>query len=191
MTQAVSGALDTFVQRLEGLVQRGGESAPGFWDDLGQAMKDLVAKDDWLPDSMAVPHPQYYQQYCLYADPQDRFSVVSFVWGPGQETPIHDHTVWGVIGVLRGAEISQSYVADGQSAPKLVGEPEHLETGTVGFVSPTIGDVHRVTNAHQDRVSISIHAYGGNIGKINRHVFPEAGGPAKAFVSGYSAPVQA
>ena len=31
------------------------------------------------------PHPQFYQQYLLYCCPQERFSVVSFVWGPGQE----------------------------------------------------------------------------------------------------------
>lgn len=185
----MSNALSQFVANIEELVQAGGESNPEFWGTLGQAMGDLVAKDDWLPENMALPHPEYYQQYCLYADPQDRFSVVSFVWGPGQATPIHDHTVWGVIGMLRGAEICQAYEIDGDAPPKAVGEPERLEAGTVGFVAPSIGDVHRVSNAYSDRVSISIHAYGGNIGKINRHVFPESGGPTKSFVSGYSAPV--
>ena len=53
-------------------------------------------------------------------------------------------------------------------------------------VSPTIGDVHRVRNAYGDRVSISIHVYGGNIGRIRRHVFDEATGAVKEFVSGYS-----
>ena len=42
-------------------------------------------------------------QYLLYCDPEERFSVVSFVWGPGQSTPTHDPSVWGLIGVLRGA----------------------------------------------------------------------------------------
>lgn len=186
-----SKALDTFVGRVDQLVKAGGETSEGFWEQLGDAMKDLIAKDDWLPDSMAVPHPEYYQQYCLHVDPEDRFSVVSFVWGPGQQTPIHDHTVWGVIGVLRGAETSQSYEIDGDAAPKPVGDIEMLDTGAIGFVSPTIGDVHRVRNAHSDQVSISIHAYGANIGKVNRHVFPETGGPAKSFISGYSEPVQA
>jgi predicted metal-dependent enzyme (double-stranded beta helix superfamily) len=154
-------------------------------------MRELVANDDWLPDSVAVPHPEYYQQYCLYADPQDRFSVVSFVWGPGQATPIHDHTVWGAIGMLRGAERCQAFEPSQTGEPRAIGQEERLEPGQVGFVAPSIGDVHRVANAYDDRVSISIHAYGGNIGKINRHVFPEAGGPAKSFVSGYSDPVTA
>jgi 3-mercaptopropionate dioxygenase len=184
-------ALDRFIASLDRLVDEGGEAQPNFWPELGDAMRALVAKDDWLPQSMAVPHPQFYQQYCLYADPDDRFSVVSFVWGPGQSTPIHDHTVWGVIGMLRGAEVCQAYEIDGDSPPTPTGELERLEAGSVGFVAPSIGDVHRVSNAFDDRVSISIHAYGGNIGKIHRHVFPELGGGAKSFVSGYSAAVTA
>jgi len=179
-----------FAAHLDALVRAGGEQAPDFWPRLGQAMRELVAKDDWLPQSMAQPHEQYYQQYCLYADPQDRFSVVSFVWGPGQATPIHDHTVWGVIGMLRGAERCQAFEVSHDAPPKPVGEAELLEPGQIGFVAPSIGDVHRVSNAFDDRVSISIHAYGGNIGKINRHVFPDQGGPPKPFVSGYSDPVQ-
>lgn len=185
----MSDALKQFVARVDQLVNAGGESQPDFWPSLGDAMKQLVAKDDWLPPSMTMPHPEYYQQYCLYADPEDRFSVVSFVWGPGQATPIHDHTVWGVIGMLRGSEVCQAYEVDGKAPPKAVGEPEQLEPGQIGFVAPSIGDVHRVSNAFNDRVSISIHAYGGNIGKINRHVFPDDGGPAKSFVSGYTTPV--
>ncbi|NIW25120.1 MAG: cysteine dioxygenase [Gammaproteobacteria bacterium] len=149
-------------------------------------MRTLVAKDDWLEPEFAEPHPKYYQQYLLYADPVDRFSVVSFVWGPGQHTPIHDHTVWGVIGMLRGAELTQNYEISGDGTPNPVAAEIELSPGDVEFVSPTIGDVHRVRNALDDRASISIHAYGANIGKVKRHVFPPEGGAPKEFVSGYA-----
>ena len=59
-------------------------------------LADIVQNDDWLPDACAQPHPQYYQQYLLHCDPLERFSVLSFVWGPGQKTPVHNHTVWGM-----------------------------------------------------------------------------------------------
>jgi len=159
---------------------------PVFLPGVGELMRGLVARDDWLPTACAKNHPDYYQQYLLYADPFDRFSVVSFVWGPGQHTPIHDHTVWGVIGVLRGAECAQGFAIgpDGKAEP--TGEEVELRPGDIAFVSPTVGDVHRVRNAYDDRVSISIHAYGGNIGRIRRHVFPPEGGASKEFVSGYS-----
>lgn len=49
-----------------------------------------------------------------------------------------------------------------------------------------IGDIHRVRNAYDDRVSISIHLYGGNIGRIRRSVYSADTGQRKEFVSGYS-----
>ncbi len=71
-----------------------------------------MRQDDWLPEDCARPDPQRYQQYLLHVDSRQRFSVVSFVWGPGQITPVHDHRVWGLIGMLRGAEYSQPYAFD-------------------------------------------------------------------------------
>jgi predicted metal-dependent enzyme (double-stranded beta helix superfamily) len=151
---------------------------------LGQ----LIATDDWLAPQYRVAHPQHYQQYLLHLDAQARFSVVSFVWGPGQSTPIHNHTVWGLIGMLAGAEIGQSYVLDTDGRPIAAGEPIRLDVGHVDAVSPEIGDIHRVSNAYADRVSISIHVYGADIGKTERNVFTEEG-QRKPFISGYALPV--
>jgi predicted metal-dependent enzyme (double-stranded beta helix superfamily) len=53
----------------------------------------LIARDDWLPDEFARSSVSGYRQYLWYCDPMERFSVVSFVWEPGQRTPVHDHTV--------------------------------------------------------------------------------------------------
>jgi predicted metal-dependent enzyme (double-stranded beta helix superfamily) len=149
------------------------------------ALSKLIAEDDWLPDAYAQPSPDRYQQFLLYADARQRFSVVSFVWGPGQQTPVHDHTVWGLVGVLRGAEVARSYGRDDDGALVTSGEDQLLERGAVAAVSPSIGDIHRVSNAFDDRVSISIHVYGANIGGVSRHVYP-LDGPPKPFVSGYT-----
>src|SRR5688572_28246169 len=151
----------------------------------GALLRDLVVADDWLPPEFCEPNPACYQQYLLYCDLRERFSVVSFVWGPGQKTPVHDHTVWGVIGMLRGAETATPYtVAAGKVAQ--AGDVVRLEPGDVELVSPAIGDVHRVANACDDRVSISIHCYGADIGATRRHVFDPATGAVKEFVSGYA-----
>ena len=147
-------------------------------------LSELVLHDDWLPDAAAVPHPQHYQQHLLYADPQGRFSVVSFVWGPGQQTPIHNHGVWGMIGMLRGAEHSQFYAkVNGKWVAE--GEVTTLNPGEIATVSPNAQDVHQVRNAFTDRVSISIHVYGANIGAVHRRVFTPNGSD-KPFISGYS-----
>jgi predicted metal-dependent enzyme (double-stranded beta helix superfamily) len=151
----------------------------------GQLLATLVARDDWLPEAFALPHPQFYRQYLLYADPLERMSIVSFVWGPGQKTPVHDHLTWGLVGGLRGRERATAYQkqADGSyraSASAL------LLPGQTNAVSPTIGDVHEVANDLADQPSISIHVYGANIGRVNRHVFDPATGTEKSFVSGYA-----
>jgi 3-mercaptopropionate dioxygenase len=152
-------------------------------------LASLVAVDDWLPDDFAQPDPERYRQYLLHTDSRERFSVVSFVWGPGQSTPIHNHTVWGLIGVLRGAEDGQRFRFEGDKdkGGRLIedGKPERLERGEVEAVSPTVGDIHRVSNAFADRTSISIHVYGANIGGVSRSVFAPDGTPKK-FISGYS-----
>jgi predicted metal-dependent enzyme (double-stranded beta helix superfamily) len=152
-----------------------------------ELMARLVAADNWLPEAFAQPSPQRYQQYLLHCDPQERFSVVSFVWGPGQRTPVHDHGVWGLIGMLRGIERSTPYVRT--ESGLAAGAPQLLQAGEVEAVSPRIGDIHEVANALADRPSISIHAYGANIGRHRRHVFDPATGAAKAFISGYAAEV--
>jgi predicted metal-dependent enzyme (double-stranded beta helix superfamily) len=149
-------------------------------------LADLVAVDDWLPAAFAAADSERYQQYLLHCDSRERFSIVSFVWGPGQATPIHDHRTWGLIGVLRGAELNETFERNASSG-RLVARAasQRLEGGAVAAVSPQIGDLHRVSNAYDDRASISIHVYGANIGLVERATYDAAGQP-KRFVSGYA-----
>ncbi|EIK95688.1 hypothetical protein PMM47T1_14921 [Pseudomonas sp. M47T1] len=164
------------------------DSDPREGDKLhrgGQLLQQLVSFDDWLPDEYAQPDPERYQQFLLHADSRQRFSIVSFVWGPGQQTPIHDHRVWGLIGMLRGAEYSQNYVRDAQQGLVPDGPRIRLEPGHVEAVSPRIGDIHQVSNAFADQVSVSIHVYGANIGAVHRAVY-QPDGSEKLFISGYS-----
>jgi 3-mercaptopropionate dioxygenase len=176
--------LRRFVSDLTALADRGADESEMLACG-GTSLRDLIASDDWLPPEFAAPDAAQYRQYLLYCDPRERFSVVSFVWGPGQRTPVHDHTVWGLIGMLRGAETSRNYAADaaGRVEP---GSVLYLVPGQVTAVSPEIGDIHAVENALTDRPSISIHAYGANIGAVARHVFLLDSGEVKPFVSGYA-----
>lgn len=171
--------LDRFIAEVQQALAK-----PAPHAGVGSALARLVSHDDWLPPAYAQPHPDHYQQYLLHADPAGRFSIVSFVWGPGQATPIHDHGVWGAVGVLRGAEHSQAYTADGTTSPRPLGERHTLHPGAVELVGPELGDIHKVSNAHP-AVSVSIHVYGTDIGRHPRHVYPAQGG-IKPFISGYA-----
>src|SRR4051794_36886814 len=161
-------------------------------DDEGQIfaggkslLAELVSHDDWLPDAFARPDAERYQQYLLYCDPTERFSVVSFVWGPGQTTPVHDHTVWGMVGVMRGAEVCEEFDRDPTGGQMRPSGTHQLPPGGIDLVSPRVGDIHKVSNAFADRVSISIHIYGANIGAVKRHVYGLETGRMETFVSGY------
>ncbi len=152
-----------------------------------QLLSTLISDDSWLPADFAKPRPDRYAQYLLHADALERFSVVSFVWSQGQRTPVHDHTVWGLVGVMRGAERCDEYTL--QAGQPVASGAQHLmHPGDVDAVSPGIGDWHRVSHAWDGGPSVSIHVYGANIGAVRRHRLDDAG-VMHDFVSGYDNPV--
>ncbi len=178
-------ALTKFVREVTLALEQSGEE-DFILPVVKREMRDLVADSRWLPEPFAEPAADSYRQYLLYCDPLERFSVVSFVWGPGQETPVHDHTVWGVIGQMIGQEESQSFVRDDKGRLIALGAPDMLRTGEIATVSPREIDVHRVRNPDLKAKAISIHAYGANIGRIKRHTYSIDDGTQKEFVSSYS-----
>ena len=187
MNEAEEDRMVPFRQFLAGmtrLVGRPGLPEATLLDEGSTLLQRLLVRGDWLDDAYATPHPEYYRQYLLCCDPLERYSVVSLVWGPGQKTPVHNHTVWGLIGMLRGAE--QDCRFEPGNGCLVPGEVSRLDPGMVTRVSEADGDVHQVSNAYDDRVSISIHVYGGNIGRITRAVFDPATAAATPFVSAYA-----
>ncbi|MDP2333175.1 MAG: cysteine dioxygenase [Reyranella sp.] len=167
----------------------------GAWQDRDEAatvevgaklLGELVSHDDWLPEAMAKCPPHGYAQNLLWCDPFERFSIVSFVWAPSACTPVHDHQMWGLVGMLRGSETSQHFTRDPVTGALAKGLLNKLVPGEVEVLRPSEGDIHQVTNALSDCGSLSIHVYGGNIGAVRRHTFDEASGEPKLFVSGYT-----
>lgn len=167
----------------------------GAWQDKDEAaivevgaklLGELVSQDDWLPESMAKCPPHGYAQNLLWCDPFERFSVVSFCWAPGAQTPVHDHQMWGLVGMLRGSESSQAFHRDPATGAFSKGELSVLKPGDVEPLLPSKGDIHQVTNVLKDVGSLSIHVYGGNIGAVKRYTFDPATGNPNLFVSGYT-----
>jgi predicted metal-dependent enzyme (double-stranded beta helix superfamily) len=179
----------TFVQSFTGLVSDYKTDEERIFTEGQQLLSDLIKRDDWLPDQFAKPHPDRYQQYLLHCDPLERFSVASFIWGPGHTTPVHDHTVWGMVGVMRGEELCDEFDVESDTGKLVCTCSHNAGVGEIDLVSPTVGDVHKVSNALDDEVSVSIHVYGANIGAVRRHVFDPATGKPSEFVSGYASDV--
>lgn len=169
-----------FIADMTRLVERHGADEPRMLEEGEKLLRALITHDDWLPEAFAAPSPEGYRQYLLHCDPLERFSVVSFVWMPGQKTPIHDHTVWGLVGVMRGEELCEEFSPQAKPVGRHAVRP-----GDVDRVSPRIGDVHVVSNAGA-QTAVSIHVYGANIGAVRRHTFDPQTGAPREFVSGYT-----
>jgi predicted metal-dependent enzyme (double-stranded beta helix superfamily) len=187
--------LRVFVQMMTRLVGEFEPSAsrPGAADlessllDAASEALGLLLKDDrWLPDEFAQAPAGVYRQYLLHCDPFERFSVVSFAWGPGARTPIHNHTVWGLVGALRGAERCDEYAVAEDGGIDARGCHHLMLPGMIDRVSPTIGDWHQVSNADPAGTSVSIHVYGANIGSVRRQRLVDGRKDLHEFISGYS-----
>jgi 3-mercaptopropionate dioxygenase len=176
-----------FLSMMDAIVSRAVNEA-ALLDAAEAALKPLVVNDDWLPFEFTRSNPEKYRQYLLYLDPAGRYSVQSFVWAHKQSTPIHNHTVWGLVGVMRGAEQCEEYaLPDPVAGGTAHCTHQHvLERGQIDRVSPAVGDWHAVRNAFIDRPSVSIHVYGADIGRITRSMFDPVTQSVKPFVSGYS-----
>jgi predicted metal-dependent enzyme (double-stranded beta helix superfamily) len=178
--------LKAFIQDFTRLIDKVGGDEQQIFVTGKELLQSLIAHDDWLPEGFSQPDPDRYQQFLLHCDPLERFSVASFIWGPGQCTPIHDHTVWGMVGVMRGGEVCEEFNIDNETGQLLAAGKHVIQVGEVDLVSPRVGDIHRVSNALSDKVSISIHVYGANIGIVNRHTYDIESGAAQTFISGYT-----
>ena len=100
------------------------------------------------------------------------FSLQVFVWPPGTETKIHDHSSWGVYCCAVGSVLEERYerLDDGSRLDharlKKVWELMWSREDGASSVLPGDGGIHRVGNSG-DRVAISVHLYGPRLGEID------------------------
>src|SRR5258706_12890875 len=66
---------------------------------IQRKLRLLISGGNFLPSEAKTPALQRYARHLVHEDPKKRFIVVSLVWTPGQGTPIHDHSTWGVAGI--------------------------------------------------------------------------------------------
>jgi 3-mercaptopropionate dioxygenase len=130
-------------------------------------MARLVENDDWLPTVFAVPNPAGGQQFQIYRDGLERFTVVSTILSGGTTLSIAQQSVWEIIGVLRGSVARRQLdcFPEERAQP---GGGRLLEKGSVEARSSGSRAVSQLSNALSDRISIGIHVYGGEIGRLSR-----------------------
>ncbi len=146
-------ALQNLVRRLDAALAVPRDAFPAA---VTAALGEAVASADWLQPEQLRVDPAQYARHLLYADPLDRYTVVSLVWGNGQQSPIHGHHTWCGVAVYRG-EISETFYNAHNGIPAPL-RTVRRKAGTLSFDGGDAG-VHRIANPDGD-VAVSIHVYG-------------------------------
>jgi predicted metal-dependent enzyme (double-stranded beta helix superfamily) len=169
-SEQCSGPLQWFVEHVEllrGVIPDERELAQAVAVRLGP----LLANRSWLGPAERQPGEDSYRQHLLYVAPDGGLSVVALVWKPGQQTPIHDHVSWCVVGVYEGAEVETRYhLYQDKAQPFLlkVGQETARAGQTMALVPPD-EDIHHVACASSE-TAISIHVYGADIGQLGSSI---------------------
>lgn len=133
-----------------------------------EVLPGLLASPMLLNEAQRTAPRKGYGRHCVFACPQDRFSVLAMVWPAGFTSPVHDHEMWCAFGVYEGVLGERRYEPasaepwEGRAA--LVSETIH-QPGDVAHLPPDVPDIHAMYNP-TDRPTISIHVYGGNADKL-------------------------
>ncbi|GAA3647244.1 putative metal-dependent enzyme (double-stranded beta helix superfamily) [Lentzea atacamensis] len=133
---------------------------------VARALTGHLADRGLLDRDHREPDPNHYRQHVLHVEPDGSFSVVALVWLPGQETCIHDHVSWCVVGTYVGEEEETTYRLAGNGLIPL--RVNRTPEGVASYLVPP-GDIHKVRN-NSSSVAISIHVYGADIGVLGTSI---------------------
>ena len=152
---------DKLVARIDEAVSRGDQHAvtAALRNCLCAMIRD---RDVQLPDCVQASIVDHYARRELYRSPGSGYSVVAMTWGPGQGTPLHDHSgLWCVEGVWDGQlEITQYELLerDGERFRFRAAGGMQAGPGSAGSLIPP-HEYHSIRNASSDAVAISLHIY--------------------------------
>lgn len=156
-----------------------------------------IISEGLIEEKFLKPLPQKPAAYLVHRPPDNSFSIISMVWGPGMAFPIHDHLAWGLIGVLKGFMnetrfkrldngMTEGYAELVEGGSKDFGEGKILEEGLV-FDEKKRDDIHRLRNI-TDMLSASLHIIATDLGTKQRNQYDVEGRRVLPFMSGYDMP---
>jgi 3-mercaptopropionate dioxygenase len=132
----------------------------------------LSSSELQLPASYWRTRTEGYARRLLHQNPELGYTAVVMTWAPGQSTPLHDHGgLWCVEGVVDGVmEVTRYDLADQSNGSYAFVERGKLraEVGSAGSLIPPV-DYHILGNALDNRPSLTLHVYGGDLTEC--HVF--------------------
>jgi len=106
----------------------------------------------------------------LYLNPKRLFSLRMFLYSPGDYTPIHDHSSWGVSGAAVGELGVIRYVREDDGSIEGYAQlrqaaPAYLQPGEIELTRPLNEGIHQTGNP-VDGATIMISVYGSPIRRL-------------------------
>jgi predicted metal-dependent enzyme (double-stranded beta helix superfamily) len=152
---------DKFIAAIDDAVAQGDEHA--VTAALRTCLCSLIRDPDVaLPDCVHEAIVDHYARRELYRSPEHGYSVVAMTWGPGQGTPIHDHSgLWCVEGVWAGQlEITQYELLEREGDRFRFRAAGGMQAGpgSAGSLIPP-HEYHTICNASPDAIAVSLHIY--------------------------------
>lgn len=169
MATAVSTPRATSTAGLQRLIEdvrravQGDTSPERAGTAVAKCLQPYLAEPDFLSAEQMEPDATAYCRHILHVEPDESFSIVALVWLPGQETPVHDHVSWCVVGVYRGEEDETTFRLAGDETDQHLVVTDHTvhPAGSVVALVPP-GDIHRVKNSCEG-IAVSLHVYGADV----------------------------
>ncbi|MDX2000753.1 MAG: cysteine dioxygenase family protein [Thermoanaerobaculia bacterium] len=132
-----------------------------------QVLCDLIEHQKvQLPMIFKTAVPGSYARRLVHKDGDLGFTVLAMAWGPGQGTPLHDHSgMWCVEAVVEGQiEVCQFRMIE-RAGSRFRFEPEGKVVAGIGSAGRLIPpfEYHTIANALPNSTSVTIHVYGGEM----------------------------
>lgn len=138
---------------------------------IKKILEDFTLKGNiHLPADCQNSREECYARRLLHKDDKLGYVMVAMTWGPGQGTPLHDHSgIWCVECVIQG-EMNVTHFelqeTKGEMYRFLQKGSVKASVGGAGALIPPF-EHHLLENALKNESSITLHVYGNDMSHCN------------------------
>jgi 3-mercaptopropionate dioxygenase len=160
-----AGGVETLIEKLREAVRL--EDPHAITERVKDELEGMISSGGLaLPERFFAACPDSYARRLLHRDEELGFTALVMTWGPGQHTALHDHAgIWCVEGVVEGCMNVARFELVEEEAGLCHFEPRGMVQAGVGSAGALIPpyDFHVLGNALDDRPSLTLHVYGGEM----------------------------
>ena len=149
---------------------------PDAAEAVAEAMRPLLDDPESLSAEVESLRPPGGGPAVIHRS--DDLTVLGLAVPAGFVSPIHDHTIWAVVGIYAGDEDNVFYRRDDDGVSE-TGRAV-LASGEVLALPPDA--VHRIANSGDDTM-LALHVYGGDLFATHRSQWDDETGEQRPFGS--------